>query len=227
MLLEDNYNAATRAGCFFCGLGFFVSQVQVNLAQNSISCGMDLASFYPKYIDVARGSVGMCIIAYVINPWRFVNTPGTFITVLGSFGMFVSPLAGINAVDFWLVRKRNWKVPDLYIGNKSSIYWYMGGVNLRAMAAWTLAVWPSFPGFISKTGGNIVVSTGWIRVFNVSWIVGFLGGGLVYYILCLVFPLPGQPFVSEEMRSDGMVEGVDVESKHSDVVELDAEKVKA
>jgi NCS1 family nucleobase:cation symporter-1 len=60
---------------------------------------MDLASMAPKWIDVARGSLIMCLIGYVINPWRFVNAPGTFITVLSSFGMFVSPLAGINVVD--------------------------------------------------------------------------------------------------------------------------------
>jgi len=140
MLLAEHYNAATRARCFFAGVGFFISQIQVNLAQNTISCGMDLASFYPKYIDVARGSVGMCIIAYVINPWRFVHAPGTFIMVLSSFGMFVSPLAGINAVDFWLVRNRKWKVPHLFVGNNTSIYRYTYGVNLRAMAAWTLSV---------------------------------------------------------------------------------------
>jgi len=28
-LLTDNYNAATRAGCFFAGLGFFWSQISV------------------------------------------------------------------------------------------------------------------------------------------------------------------------------------------------------
>lgn len=89
----------------------------------------------------------MCFVAYLIQPWRFVNAPGTFITVLSSFGMFVSPLAGINAIDFWIIRKKAWKVPDLYVGNSSSIYWYDFGWNWRAIVAWTLAVWPSFRKF--------------------------------------------------------------------------------
>jgi cytosine/uracil/thiamine/allantoin permease len=72
---------------------------QVNLVQNSVAAGMDLASIAPRWIDVKRGSLIMCVVGYLINPWRFVNSPGTFITVLNSFGMFVSPLAGINAVD--------------------------------------------------------------------------------------------------------------------------------
>jgi len=30
-LLTDNYNAATRAGCFFAAFGFFLSQVSVSV----------------------------------------------------------------------------------------------------------------------------------------------------------------------------------------------------
>lgn len=148
-LLTDNYNAATRAGCFFAGLGFFWSQISVNLVQNSVAAGMDLASIAPRWIDVKRGSLIMCVVGYVINPWRFVNSPGTFITVLNSFGMFISPLAAINAVDFWIIRRRNWKVPDLYVGNSSSIYWFVGGLHWRAFVGWTLGIWPSFRKLIS------------------------------------------------------------------------------
>lgn len=142
-VLTNHYTPGGRAGCFFGGLGFFCSQISVNLVQNSVSAGMDLASLAPKWIDVTRGSLIMVVIGTVINPWRFVNTPGTFITVLSAFGMFVSPLAGINSVDFWLVRRLRWNVPDLYIGDASSIYWYTAGLNWRAFAAWTLSIWPS------------------------------------------------------------------------------------
>jgi nucleobase:cation symporter-1, NCS1 family len=58
--------------------------------------------------------------------------------------MFVSPLAGINAIDFWVVRRLHSSVPDFYVGNLSSIYWFTTGLNWRAFLAWTLAVWPSF-----------------------------------------------------------------------------------
>jgi cytosine/uracil/thiamine/allantoin permease len=78
---------------------FDTDEEQVNLVQNSVAAGMDLASIAPRWIDVKRGSLIMCFVGYLINPWRFVNAPGTFITVLNSFGMFISPLAGINAVD--------------------------------------------------------------------------------------------------------------------------------
>lgn len=98
-ILINNYTAAARAGCFFAGLGLFLSQLSVNLVQNSLAVGMDLASMFPRWIDVVRGALLMIIIGAAINPWRFVNTPGQFITVLSAFGMFISPLAGINVSD--------------------------------------------------------------------------------------------------------------------------------
>ncbi|EME41928.1 hypothetical protein DOTSEDRAFT_157061, partial [Dothistroma septosporum NZE10] len=188
-ILDRDYNAASRAGCFFAGLGFFVSQIVTNLVQNSIACGMDLAALLPRWIDVTRGGLVMCFIGYLINPWRFVNTPGTFITVLSSFGMFVSPLAAINAVDFWIVRKKRWNVPDIYEGHKGSAYWYTAGLNWRAFAAFAVAVWPSFPGFIAATGA-IEVSIGWQRCFSLTWIIGFCGAAIVYLAICALAPPP-------------------------------------
>jgi len=35
-LLEDDYNASIRAGCFFAGMGFFISQVATNLLERPL-----------------------------------------------------------------------------------------------------------------------------------------------------------------------------------------------
>ncbi|KAE9364699.1 hypothetical protein N431DRAFT_550142 [Stipitochalara longipes BDJ] len=197
-LLTHNYNAATRAGCFFGGLGLFWSQIAVNLAQNSVAAGMDLASIAPRWIDVKRGSLIMCFVGYLINPWRFVNAPGTFITVLNSFGMFISPLAAINAV------------PDLYIGNSTSIYWFTFGLNWRAFLGWTLGIWPSFPGFVQAISRKIL-APGWLKCFQAAWFIGFLGGGLVYYLICLISPPPGRPYARERFGNEHnqVIDGVD------------------
>ncbi|KAJ9142937.1 Uracil permease [Pleurostoma richardsiae] len=205
-LIKEDYSSTTRAGAFFAGVGFFTSQVSVNLVQNSVSCGMDLASLLPKYIDVTRGSLIMCLVGYLIQPWRFVEQPGTFIAVLNAFGMFVSPLAGVNCVDFWLIRKMNWKIPDLYRGDSGSIYWYTYGWNWRALAAWALTIWPCFPGFIATVSGKTnSLSVGWIRTFQVAWVVGFCGAAVVYYILCLISPPPGKPYVLEYLDTPATV----------------------
>lgn len=151
-----------------CGL--LSSQIAVNIAQNSVSAGMDLSALLPKYIDVFRGSLMMITVGVIVNPWRFVNSLGTFITVLSSFGIFVSPFAGINTVDFWVVRRLRWKVPDLYVGDNRSIYWHTAGLNWHAFFAWTVSIAWSNPGFAAAISG-IKVSVGWSRVFHVTGFV--------------------------------------------------------
>ena len=95
----------------------------------------------------------------------------------------------------------NWKVPDLFHGKEDNIYWFTAGLNWRAFAAWTVVIWPSFPGFVAAvTAQNFGV--GWTRVFQVTWIVGFCGGGFVYYVICFFAPPPGGPvYVKELMDS--------------------------
>jgi cytosine/uracil/thiamine/allantoin permease len=44
----------------------------------------------------------------------------------------------------WIVRRFNWKIPDLYKGKEDNIYWYTAGLNWRAFFAWVITIWPSF-----------------------------------------------------------------------------------
>jgi NCS1 family nucleobase:cation symporter-1 len=66
--------------------------------------------------------------------------------------------------------------------------------------------------FLIETAGFIAAITkqkmalGWTRTFQVTWIVGFMGGGFAYYIITLISPPPGNPYVTELI--DGVVEGV-------------------
>jgi nucleobase:cation symporter-1, NCS1 family len=38
-------------------------------------------------------------------------------------------------IDYWVLCKRMWRVPELFIGNTRSIYWYRGGYNWKAIVA--------------------------------------------------------------------------------------------
>ncbi|KAI1323632.1 permease for cytosine/purines, uracil, thiamine, allantoin-domain-containing protein [Xylariaceae sp. FL0255] len=138
-----DYSAAARAGTFFGGLGWFLSQLAVNVSLNSIAAGMDLTSVAPKYLNARRGGFLLATVGLATLPWNYVNSTSSFTTILSSFGLFLSPLIGIYVVDYNIVRRGNWKVPDLYIGNSDSIYWYAGGFNWRAFATWILIVGPS------------------------------------------------------------------------------------
>lgn len=59
---------------------------------------------------------------------------------------------------------------------------------------------------------------GWTRTFQVTWIVGFCGSGLVYYLICLVSPPPGAPYVLELMggHSEPIIEGQSVSEEDTE-----------
>lgn len=49
---------------------------------------------------------------------------------------------GILLSDYFLIRRQNFHINDLYTANRSSAYWYILGLNWRAFLAWSIALWP-------------------------------------------------------------------------------------
>jgi NCS1 family nucleobase:cation symporter-1 len=139
----EHYTATCRAATFFAGLGLLSVTVFVNYTQNCVSSGMDMAMLVPKYLSQRRGAVIFSILGVLAQPWRFLTQATTFITVLGSFGVFMSPAAAILVVDFWLIRKQKWNIPQLY--TPGGIYWFTGGLNWRAFVAYFLGMTWALP----------------------------------------------------------------------------------
>lgn len=133
---------AARAGTFFAGLGFLVDQLALCQMLNGISTGMDMAALCPKWINIRRGCYILTVIAIAICPWNYVTNPGTFITVLSGWSVFLSPMTGIVVSDYFLVRRGQYHIGDMYMGNSRSAYWYTYGFNWRGFLAWVLGMAP-------------------------------------------------------------------------------------
>lgn len=133
---------AARAGTFFAGLGFLVDQLALCQMLNGISTGMDMAALCPKWINIRRGCYILTVIAIAICPWNYVTNPGTFITVLSGWSVFLSPMTGIVVSDYFLVRRGQYHIGDMYMGNSRSAYWYNHGFNWRCFLAWVLGMAP-------------------------------------------------------------------------------------
>jgi NCS1 family nucleobase:cation symporter-1 len=106
-----------------------------NLPGNALSGGIDLASVFPKYINIRRGAYLMALLSPIVNPWRLVNTATVFLTVLSGYSVFLAPMTGLMVAHYNLVAKGKINVDDLYVGHSRSIYWYSAGFNWRAFAA--------------------------------------------------------------------------------------------
>jgi NCS1 family nucleobase:cation symporter-1 len=145
----------------------------------------------PRYITQRRGAIIFSILGVLANPWRFLTQASTFITVLSSFGVFMSPAAAILVVDFWIVRRTKWNIPDLYTPH--GIYWFAGGVNWRAMVAYTMGMWPALPGFVAEVSGPgaIQVDVVWKRFYQISFFFGFTTSAVLFWLFNKISPPPG------------------------------------
>jgi NCS1 family nucleobase:cation symporter-1 len=103
----------------------------------------------------------------------------------------MAPAAAVLVVDFWLVRKTKWNIPELYMPH--GIYWFTGGVNWRAMVAYTMGMWPALPGFIAEVSGpgGMHVDIVWRRFYQISFFFGFATSAVLFYVFNKISPPPG------------------------------------
>ncbi|PMD38014.1 putative nicotinamide riboside transporter 1 [Hyaloscypha variabilis F] len=202
-----NYTATCRAGSFFAGVGLLSVTVFINYTQNCVSSGMDVAMLMPRYVTQRRRAIIFSILGVLAQPWRFLTQALTFITVLSSFGVFMSPAGAILIVDFWLIRKTKWNIPKLY--TPGGIYWFTGGINWRAMLAYIIGMWPALPGFVNAVGGMEVAVT-WRRFYQISYFFGFAVSGGLYYLFNKLSPPPGTGIqVNYDVDGTAILEGVE------------------
>ncbi|EKG20367.1 Permease cytosine/purines uracil thiamine allantoin [Macrophomina phaseolina MS6] len=202
---DHSLSPAARAGTFFAGLGFLVSQLALCQMLNGISTGMDMAALCPKWINIRRGCYILTVIAIAICPWNYVTNPGTFITVLSGWSVFLSPMTAIVICDYALVRRGpHYHVGDLYHGRPASAYWYLAGFNARAFGAWIVGMAPLLPGFARAIKGTSSGS-GWDRLYQVSYFYGFGATGLVYVVAFWVWPVERQRGESNPAEMDSPV----------------------
>lgn len=111
---------------------------------------------------------------------------------MGGYAVFLAPIAGILASDYWLIKKQNMDVPALY--NPDGRYSYFHGFNWRAVAAMLISVAPNLPGLAYSIGLNedgsdsVKISDGAKNLYTFDWLFGFVTSIVVYTALSMVWP---------------------------------------
>ncbi|KAK5118455.1 hypothetical protein LTR62_002969 [Meristemomyces frigidus] len=215
-LQANYYTPGCRAGTFFAGLGLLCMTVFVNYTQNCVSSGMDVAMLVPRYISQRRGAMIFSILGVLANPWRYLTQAETFITVLSSFGVFMAPAAAILVIDFWVVRKQKWNIPELYM--TGGIYWFTGGVNWRAFLAYFLGMWPALPGFVNAVSG-IPMNTTLQKFYQISFFFGYIVSALLFWTFNKLSPPPGLGVqVNFDIDGSGIIDGESVDAEKETMV---------
>src|SRR5215510_12991625 len=144
-------------------LALALATLNVNVAANIVSPANDFSNLYPKRISFKLGGAITCIIGLLMQPWKLLGSYGNFIIGwLVGYSSFLGPIAGVLIADYFVLRKTNLNVDDLYIRGGS--YEYSRGVNIRAIIALVIGISLCLVGLVVKPLAFI---------YDYAWFAGF------------------------------------------------------
>src|SRR5207247_1502460 len=144
-----------------------VAALSVNVAASVVSPANDFANALPRLISFKTGGLITGIIGIAMQPWRLLADPKGYIFAwLVGYSGGLGSIAGVLIADYWIVRKRDLSLADLYL--EKGRY---GGWSLPAVVA-------TLVGCALAWGGLVIP---FMRpLYDYAWFVGFFAAGGVY-----------------------------------------------
>jgi NCS1 family nucleobase:cation symporter-1 len=163
-------------------LGVGIATLSVNIAANVVSPANDFANLAPRHISFKTGGLITGLLGIAMCPWKLLASADTYIfNWLIGYSALLGPIAGIMIADYWLYRKQQLDVPDLYRPNGR-----YAGVNWVAVVALLIGVLPNVPGFLKSahvigwTNGVEDPKNFFDGIYVYAWFTGFLIAGVVF-----------------------------------------------
>ncbi len=148
-----------------------VATLAVNIAANVVSPANDFANAFPRLIDFKTGGLITGLLAILMQPWKLLADPSGYIfTWLLGYSGGLGSIAGVLIADYWLVRRTNMRLEDLYL--TTGEYRYASGWNGKAVIATLL-------GCAFAWGGLVIPALK--PLYDYAWFVGF-GVAMVVYV---------------------------------------------
>jgi NCS1 family nucleobase:cation symporter-1 len=116
-----------------------------------------------------------------MQPWRLLADPKGYIFawLLGYSGGLGS-IAGVLIVDYWVVRKKQLALADLY--REQGAYTYKRGWNWRAVAATLLGCAAAWIGLAFDPSNPLH------RLYDYAWFLGFGVAAITHWALMKTVP---------------------------------------
>lgn len=158
--------------------GLAIATLSTNLAANIVSPANDLSNLAPRRISFKRGAVIAATIGALIMPWKLWESSATYVsTWLLGYGAMLGAVGGVMIADYWLIRRRELSVDELY--RRGGAYEYAGGFNPIALGALAVGIGLNLPGFLGALG--VIDPPGVFRtLYEWAWFVAFVAAGGVY-----------------------------------------------
>jgi nucleobase:cation symporter-1, NCS1 family len=154
-------------------LALLIATLNTNVAANVVSPSNDFSNLRPSLISFRTGGLITGVMGILLMPWKLLSTFSAYI-----FGWLVGcsallgPIAGIMICDYYVVRKRQLVVQDLY--RRDGAYEYWKGFNPTAIVALVAGIGVALLGLTTP-------ALHWL--YDYAWFVGFVLAGGVYHLL--------------------------------------------
>lgn len=160
-----------------------IASLATNIAANLVSSANDFSNFWPSKISFKTGGFITMLIAILMQPWKILADPeGYVFKWLLAYTCLFGAIAGILIADYYLVRKKELDIEQLYLIKGK--YWYKGGFNVKSIVAFICGVIPCIPGFLNSV--DIIKTTGFfINLYEYSWFISFIISFVIYSILSI------------------------------------------
>jgi NCS1 family nucleobase:cation symporter-1 len=164
----------STAAVILGAITFTVATIGINIVANFVSPAYDLANVAPRHIDFKRGGIITAILSVVLLPWHVYANPVAVNYFLGGLAAFLGPLFGIIITDYYLIRRAQVRVPELYRDDPAAAYTYRRGVNPRAVITFVVA---------AGVAASVALNKDFAAVAPFSWFIGAVLGAVIYYLL--------------------------------------------
>ncbi|MEY2193626.1 NCS1 family nucleobase:cation symporter-1 [Neobacillus sp. BF23-41] len=116
-----------------------LASLTINVGANIVAPARAIENLNPKRITFGLGALITGIFAILMQPWYIMENFGNYIFGwLGTYGALLGPIDGIAIADYWLVRKRQMALNELYDVNGR--YSYTSGFNKNGVYALIIGV---------------------------------------------------------------------------------------
>lgn len=154
----------------FAQFSMVVATLSTNIAANVIAPANAFSNLSPQNISFKKGGYIAGSLGILICPWWLMNEiSGILIFISGLLG----PVLGILLCDYFLIRKKQLDVPELF--DEKGPYSY-GGSGFHLPALLSLAL-----GIVAALAGFWIVSLSFL--YQLSWFTGFGISFLSYWLL--------------------------------------------
>ncbi|CAB3777398.1 putative allantoin permease [Paraburkholderia caffeinitolerans] len=156
---------------------FIIATMGINIVANFVSPAYDIANLFPKHVDFKKGGLIASVLAVLVCPWIFVDSPKAITIFVSVFGAVLAPMYGVMMADYYLIKKQALRTAELYTMSPEGRFYYDGGWNRVGLTALLVS------GLIS-VGWEI--STQLLKILpanNFGWVIGAVAGASIYTVM--------------------------------------------